>query len=146
MRLGGRFRRLVSVEWTGSRALSYRNNKSALQLDVSRAVTTQRTVLKTASYKHWPIREIRIRIYLPFWPDKVMRDLHCWGWQQASFSACSFSLVHDVTCTWHSGWLHSAYCLYPVHITWMACWKCWNNITSQCKAMMTLSDHKGKNH
>jgi hypothetical protein len=32
------------------------------------------------------IREIRIQIYLPFWPDKVLRDLHCWEWQQSNIS------------------------------------------------------------
>jgi hypothetical protein len=37
-------------------------------------------------------REIRIRIYLPFWPNKVMGDLHCWEWQQSSISAFFFSL------------------------------------------------------
>jgi hypothetical protein len=31
--------------------------------------------------------EIRIRIYLPFWLDKGLRDLHCWEWQQSSTSA-----------------------------------------------------------
>jgi Ca2+/Na+ antiporter len=41
------------------------------------------------------IREIRIRIYLPFWPDKFMRDLHCWEWQQSSILALfSLSLIH----------------------------------------------------
>jgi hypothetical protein len=33
--------------------------------------------VKPIRYKT-PIKEIRIRIYLPFWPDKVMGDLH-WG-------------------------------------------------------------------
>jgi hypothetical protein len=39
---------------------------------------------------------IRIWIYLPFWPDKVMRNLHCWEWQQSSISAFFFfsSVTH----------------------------------------------------
>jgi hypothetical protein len=41
------------------------------------------------------LREIRIRIYLPFWPNKVMRPLYCWEWQQSNSSVCfSLSLTH----------------------------------------------------
>jgi hypothetical protein len=32
---------------------------------------------------HHPRGELGIWIYLPFWPNKVMRDLHCWEWQQS---------------------------------------------------------------
>jgi hypothetical protein len=48
------------------------------------------------------ITEIHIRIYAPFWPDKVMRDLHCWEWQQSTISVFFFfslSLINGLkTC------------------------------------------------
>jgi hypothetical protein len=35
--------------------------------------------------------------------------------------------------------VQSASCLYPMHSTWMACWHCWNNITSLTPNCVKLS-------
>jgi hypothetical protein len=39
----------------------------------------------------------------------------------------------------HPGLLQSASCLYPMNSTWMACWQCWNNITSLTPNCVKLS-------
>jgi hypothetical protein len=108
--------------------------------------TYQNLVLSVAIFKGPSadgdgIREFRIRIYLPFWPDKGMTDLHWWELQQSGISALfSLSLTRG-----HNNRLHDTQvcfrvppicteCLLsvpgprPAHE--FACWQCWNNYTS----------------
>jgi hypothetical protein len=72
------------------------------------------------------IREIRIRIYLPFWPDNVMRDLHCWVWKQSSISALfSLSLTQghiNMLLDTQVCFRISPACLYNGHSIWQY-WK-----------------------
>jgi hypothetical protein len=99
------------------------------------------------------IRYIRfcIRIYLPVWPDKVMRDLHCWEWQQFSISALSsLSLTRE-----HKNILRDTQVSFRVSPVFIPCTALLIGLmtmlkkhhileTQQCKTIMTLSDHKGK--
>jgi hypothetical protein len=77
------------------------------------------------------IREIRIWICLPFWPDKVMRDLHLCEWQQSSISAFLRLSLMD-TETYYLTFKAASECLLSMPLA-----QCWNNITS-----LTLSSAK----
>jgi hypothetical protein len=93
------------------------------------------------------IREIRIRIYLPFLPDKVMTDLLCWEWQSSSIWACFKLVAHSWTqkhVTWHSGF--SSECLLSIsraqHLNGLLTALKWYH-TQQCKTILCPTILKG---
>jgi hypothetical protein len=86
------------------------------------------------------LREFRIRIYLPFWPEKVMRDLHCWEWQQFIISALSSLSGSQI----QKQLLVTQVCfrvspdLLPRAQRFMACWQWWNKTTSLALSSVKL--------
>jgi hypothetical protein len=106
-------------------------DKRAARMLLLTFVACQFIVKHTASWKNrkekgapehveseYSIREIHLRINLPFWSDKVMIDLHC----------LVFQLYFNLSLA-HGQWAHS---------TWSSCCQCSESITSLTLSSVTL--------
>jgi hypothetical protein len=78
---------------------------------------------------------LKKKICIPFWPNKAMRDLHCWEWQQSS--SCSFfffflayhSLMDRKTC-YVTLRFASDYLPSILHAQHFVCWQTTSHPTS----------------